>query len=92
MNDKRSNTMDETFVESFEARQKHPVQKRDDAEKSVSCDNAELMYNYPTGLSLTLILTSVTLAYFLFFLDLAVMSTATPSITSQFNSLVDVGW
>lgn len=49
-------------------------------------------YQYPTGLPLTLILTSVTLAYFLFFLDLAVISTATPAITSDFDSLVDVGW
>jgi len=47
---------------------------------------------YPTGLKLTLILTSVTLAYFLFFLDLAVLSTATPSITTEFDSLIDVGW
>ncbi|KAL2814870.1 major facilitator superfamily domain-containing protein [Aspergillus cavernicola] len=52
----------------------------------------ESEYQYPTGLSATLILTSITLAYFLFFLDLAVISTATPAITSEFDSLVDVGW
>lgn len=39
-----------------------------------------------------LILVPVTLTYFLWFLDLAVVSTATPAITSEFNSLVDVGW
>ena len=39
-----------------------------------------------------LILGPVTLAYFLWFLDLAVVSTATPAITSEFHSLVDVGW
>ncbi|KAH8594182.1 putative MFS transporter [Bisporella sp. PMI_857] len=55
-------------------------------------DEEESKREYPTGLKLTLILTSVTLAYFLFFLDLAVLSTATPSITTRFNSLVDVGW
>lgn len=66
--------------------------KQNSAEKSSPSDDAELKYAYPTGLSVTLILTSVTLAYFLFFLDLAVISTATPAITSQFNSLVDVGW
>lgn len=53
-------------------------------------DDAE--YEYPTGPALTMVLTSVTLAYFLLFLDLAVLSTATPAITSQFDSLVDVGW
>lgn len=55
-------------------------------------DHTELPYEYPTALPLYLVLTSVTLAYFLFFLDLAVISTATPAITSQFDSLVDVGW
>lgn len=32
------------------------------------------------------------LAYFLVYLDLAIMSTATPSITSTFDSIVDIGW
>ncbi|KAL4766416.1 MDR family MFS transporter [Aspergillus foveolatus] len=53
---------------------------------------AETKIQYPSGWRVTMILTSVTLAYFLFFLDLAVLSTATPAITSQFDSLVDVGW
>lgn len=48
--------------------------------------------NYPSGIQRALILGPVTLTYFLFFLDLAVVSTATPAITSRFNSLVDVGW
>ena len=39
-----------------------------------------------------LVLVPVILTYFLWFLDLAVISTATPAITSEFNSLVDVGW
>ncbi|KAK4561503.1 hypothetical protein LTR86_004821 [Recurvomyces mirabilis] len=39
-----------------------------------------------------LVLAPVILSYFLWFLDLAVISTATPAITSEFNSLVDVGW
>lgn len=92
MADTNSYTPDGSPAESSEAWQNHPVKNQNDTEKSASTDNTDLKYNYPTGLSLSLILTSVTLAYFLFFLDLAVMSTATPSITSQFNSLVDVGW
>ncbi|GLI74765.1 hypothetical protein PoHVEF18_003013 [Penicillium ochrochloron] len=70
----------------------YSVQKQDGADESPSSEDADLNQEYPTGLPVTLILTSVTLAYFLFFLDLAVISTATPVITSQFNSLVDVGW
>lgn len=65
------------------------IQKND-----ASSDDAEVetKIQYPSGWRVTMILTSVTLAYFLFFLDLAVLSTATPAITSQFDSLVDVGW
>ncbi|GAB1313414.1 hypothetical protein MFIFM68171_03624 [Madurella fahalii] len=47
---------------------------------------------YPSGLARVLILGPVTLTYFLLFLDLAIVSTAAPAITSNFNSLVDVGW
>jgi hypothetical protein len=68
------------------------VEKQDGVKLSASSDNTELKRDYPSGLAVTLILTSVTLAYFLFFLDLAVISTATPAITTQFDSLVDVGW
>lgn len=63
-------------------------QNRDGVEKSALDGKRE----YPTGITRALILGPVTLTYFLFFLDLAVLSTATPAITSQFNSLVDVGW
>ncbi|KAI1834733.1 hypothetical protein DTO006G1_3439 [Penicillium roqueforti] len=68
------------------------LENQDGVEMSASIHNTELKRQYPSGLAVTLILTSVTLAYFLFFLDLAVISTATPAITSQFDSLVDVGW
>ncbi|KAL3490681.1 major facilitator superfamily domain-containing protein [Aspergillus germanicus] len=82
-----SHNPDEPSPEVFDSMQKH-----DGAEKSSSSEDTELKYQYPSGVAVTLILTSVTLAYFLFFLDLAVLSTATPAITSEFDSLVDVGW
>jgi hypothetical protein len=66
----------------------------DDAEKSAP-ESGELdayQHEYPQGFRLTLILTAVVLAYFLVYLDLAIMSTATPSITTAFDSLVDIGW
>ncbi|KAL4905453.1 hypothetical protein BDW74DRAFT_152651 [Aspergillus multicolor] len=55
-------------------------------------DPAEEKGKYPTGLTLWSILGPVTVAYFLVFLDMCVVSTATPAITQRFNSLVDVGW
>ncbi|KAJ6119129.1 hypothetical protein N7523_003409 [Penicillium sp. IBT 18751x] len=87
-----SYTLDGPPPDATETWHNHSVQKQDGAEESPPSEDADLKYEYPTGLPVTLILTSVTLAYFLFFLDLAVISTATPAITSQFNSLVDVGW
>ncbi|MBZ5797360.1 hypothetical protein K8353_45825, partial [Burkholderia contaminans] len=47
---------------------------------------------YPSGAVLWSILAPVTIAYFLVFLDMCVVSTATPAITQRFNSLIDVGW
>ncbi|WPG99119.1 Hypothetical protein R9X50_00193000 [Acrodontium crateriforme] len=44
------------------------------------------------GLQLWLIMFAITLVCFLMLLDIAILSTATPKITSQFHSLVDVGW
>ena len=67
------------------------AQNGDDTEKRAPSDS-EKEREYPTGLKRAMILIPMTLAYFLVFLDLAVVSTATPAITSEFNSLIDVGW
>lgn len=87
MAETRYSTPDDPHIDSSNF-----VEKQDGVELSASSDDTELKREYPSGLAVTLILTSVTLAYFLFFLDLAVISTATPAITTQFDSLVDVGW
>ena len=68
-----------------------PLQCEHDAENSAT-DEKEHSREYPSNIQRALILGPVTLTYFLWFLDLAVVSTATPAITTQFNSLVDVGW
>ncbi|KAI1087097.1 MFS general substrate transporter [Rostrohypoxylon terebratum] len=67
----------------------------DDVERDAqvqTVESAGYERQYVTGIARWLILGPVTLAYFTFFLDLAVLSTATPSITSEFDSLVDIGW
>lgn len=92
MADPKSQASNEPPMHSQQSWQKRTIEKQDGTRNGTSGDDIELKHEYPTGLPLTLILTSVTLAYFLFFLDLAVLSTATPAITSQFDSLVDVGW
>ena len=68
-----------------------------DIESVVKNENAsgqdpEHRYDYPTGLKLALILTGATMAYYLLFLDLAIISTATPAITTEFDALIDIGW
>lgn len=63
-----------------------------DTEKGERDPTVQDSHEYPSGIARALIIGPVTLTYFLFFLDLAVLSTATPAITSDFNSLVDVGW
>lgn len=47
---------------------------------------------YLTSVQVPIVLTSITLAAFLLLLDSTIVSTAVPSITSEFHSLKDVGW
>ncbi|KAH8674170.1 major facilitator superfamily domain-containing protein [Xylariales sp. PMI_506] len=73
-----------------------PDNSANDSEKRDSTQNEVALAGhrreYVTGVKRWLILGPVTLTYFTYFLDQAVLSTATPAITSEFNSLVDVGW
>ncbi|KAJ5855942.1 MFS multidrug transporter [Penicillium soppii] len=50
------------------------------------------MDNYITGTKLGLVMLSVTLVAFLVLLDMVIIATAIPRLTSQFHSLEDVGW
>lgn len=79
-------------VDSLDDSTTASVQKPGDAEKSPPSGAEEYKHEYPEGFRLILILSAVVLAYLLVYLDLAIMSTATPSITSNFDSLVDIGW
>ncbi|KAJ5621535.1 hypothetical protein N7528_006318 [Penicillium herquei] len=92
MTETNASRLEEPSVDSSQTWQNKQLETRDGAELSASSDGPKAKRQYPSGLAVTFILISVTLAYFLFFLDLAVISTASPSITSEFNSLVDVGW
>ncbi|KAI1138509.1 putative MFS multidrug transporter [Hypoxylon sp. FL0543] len=48
--------------------------------------------DYVTGYKLILLLFSVTTFFFLLMLDMSIISTAIPQITSDFHSLQDIGW
>lgn len=64
------------------------VSDQDSIRNEKTDDNVE----YPKGLRLALIFTSLVLAVFLVALDATIIATAIPTITSQFNSLSDVSW
>ncbi|RWA07257.1 hypothetical protein EKO27_g7848 [Xylaria grammica] len=49
-------------------------------------------HEYPTGLRLVLVLSSVYISIFLVSLDRLIVTTAIPAITNEFDSLPDVGW
>ncbi|KAH8807090.1 major facilitator superfamily domain-containing protein [Xylogone sp. PMI_703] len=48
--------------------------------------------DYLTGLKLVVVLAAVTMAAFLMILDLSVVVTAIPKITTHFHSTADIGW
>ncbi|MDI1493419.1 MAG: hypothetical protein OHK93_005208 [Ramalina farinacea] len=68
------------------------VMKNENASGQDAANDGEYRYDYPTGLRLASILAGATMAYYLLFLDLAIISTATPAITTEFDALIDIGW
>lgn len=48
--------------------------------------------HYLHGFDVILVLIPLTLAFFLLMLDMSILATAIPAITSEFNSLLDIGW
>lgn len=65
-----------------------------DNEKSTSAEiqPATEEHIYLDGVKLFLVLACATAVSFLMLLDLSILATAIPHITSQFHSLPDVGW
>ncbi|KAI1411837.1 putative MFS multidrug transporter [Hypoxylon sp. FL1857] len=59
-------------------------------ENMIAADGENL--DYVTGYKLALLLFSVTTFFFLLMLDMSIISTAIPQITSDFHSLQDIGW
>ncbi|KAH8897375.1 MFS general substrate transporter [Thozetella sp. PMI_491] len=49
-------------------------------------------HQYLSGVKLFLVLVPCTLVYFLTMLDSSIIATAVPQITSDFDSLLDIGW
>jgi hypothetical protein len=89
------------MLESNEYRQLPPCRRTDpsssEEEKSTpeKSQEAEIPGCHPvylTGFKLYAIIASITLVFFLVILDMSIIATAVPKITSDFHSLEDVGW
>ncbi|KAF9871860.1 hypothetical protein CkaCkLH20_10794 [Colletotrichum karsti] len=65
--------------------------KDTDEERRPQSD-AEDGVQYPSGLNLALVLTSLFISMFLVSLDRLIITTAIPKITDEFDSVTDVGW
>lgn len=63
-----------------------PIQKVETTDTSAT-DHAR-----PSGFRLAILMVSLTIVTFLMLLDISIIATAVPHITSQFHSLQDVGW
>ena len=74
------------------AQDNESVVKNENASGQDPANDGEYRYDLPTGLKLASILAGATMAYYLLFLDLAIISTATPAITTEFDDLTDIGW
>ncbi|QDS74138.1 hypothetical protein FKW77_001124 [Venturia effusa] len=63
-----------------------------DSEDAITEPSVEPTHEYVVGFKLFLVIAAVTLVVFLMLLDMSIIVTAIPRITSDFHSLSDVGW
>ena len=64
----------------------------DGLDSSIDSPETAKESTFITGIPLYLVILAITLAPALLFLDTAIIATAIPRITDEFNSLPDVGW
>ncbi|KAL3426835.1 efflux pump [Phlyctema vagabunda] len=69
------------------------MSRASESEKQLEGTAAETdEHDYITGVKLAVVIASITLVCFLMMLDMSIVVTAIPRITSDFHSLQDVGW
>lgn len=72
-----------------------PREPNEDSKEKISSDKEpgdEFIHEYVNGITALIIIVPTTLVYFLLMLDGSIISVAIPAITSQFDSLLDIGW
>ncbi|TVY73227.1 MFS gliotoxin efflux transporter gliA [Lachnellula suecica] len=72
--------------------QGHEVEKFHDGSSESRNGSADTSIEYPAKFKLIMIVVALVLSMFPAALDMTILSTAIPRITSDFNSLDDIGW
>ncbi|KAE8406865.1 major facilitator superfamily domain-containing protein [Aspergillus pseudonomiae] len=96
MSSHRSASSDETKSQHVDGADKENIERKPelaaDPEVTVAPSPSAQEQQWVTGFKLFNIITAVALVCLLMLLDTSIISTAIPRITSEFHSLVDVGW
>ncbi|RYP70410.1 hypothetical protein DL769_004968 [Monosporascus sp. CRB-8-3] len=71
---------------------RHPTTGCQSSDTLTEIQTRDIGTEYPTGLTLRLIVLAICLSILLMALDNAIITTAIPKITDTFHSLPDVGW
>ncbi|GAM90038.1 hypothetical protein ANO11243_080780 [Dothideomycetidae sp. 11243] len=79
---------DTTFLEDISSSSATDVEKQHQAADAVSDEDDK----WVSGPKLVIIMAGLVLVCFVLLLDVSIVTTAVPTITSRFHSLVDVGW
>ncbi|OAA71310.1 Major facilitator superfamily domain, general substrate transporter [Cordyceps fumosorosea ARSEF 2679] len=79
---------EETEVERDGSYTPESILRKSEAEK----EEEQVVPEYIHGWRLVSVMVAITLACFLYLLDVSILVTAIPKITSDFHSLTDIGW
>ncbi|GAM40309.1 hypothetical protein TCE0_038f12564 [Talaromyces pinophilus] len=81
-----------TFNHDTEDEEENPQKVNDATAGQADLTRTTSTVQYVEGMKLYVLMASMTLIFFLVMIDITIVSTAVPQITSDFNSLEDVGW
>ncbi|KAJ6036332.1 MFS transporter [Penicillium herquei] len=90
MGQKKQHVLDEQDVDKSLDHENQAIDNIDD-DKSKKQQESEKL-DFPSGLKLGFIFVALCLTVFLVALDQTIITTAIPTITSQFHSVEDIGW
>jgi hypothetical protein len=88
-----SNEVPEKQFPETELNSDHPISiDNPTPSKALQVDNEEKEQEYITGFKLYSVLLGLMLVIFLIMLDQTILVTAIPRISTEFNSIKDIGW